>query len=110
MNSIRMTSRGQLTGVGRFLLAATACALIAASPYAAAQISAPGGPQSQENRSSTMGAQPDAATSAVHESHKPQAKDAKGNARGPTVGKESKAEGAGGFNNGLYGTGAGTNK
>jgi hypothetical protein len=53
---------------------------------------------------------PDASASSVHESLKPQSKEAAGNARGMTAGKQHKTEGAGGFNNGLYGTGAGSNK
>jgi len=57
-----------------------------------------------------MDTSPDSSASAVHKSHKPRAKDAAGNARGATAGKEYKTEGAGGFNNGLYGTGAGSNK
>ncbi|MDE1182302.1 beta-xylosidase [Paraburkholderia sp.] len=91
------------------------CALLAFSHYGVAQITSPGGPQSQDNGTSAMGSKPDDATSAVHESHKPQAKDAKANARGKTAAKNSpggghRPEGAGGFDNGLEGTGAGSNK
>ncbi|WP_241202436.1 beta-xylosidase [Caballeronia sp. SBC2] len=75
-----------------------------------AQIPQNNGSSQQENRTSSMGSTPDSSASAVHESLKPQSKDAAGNARGATAGKEHKTEGAGGFNNGLYGTGAGSNK
>jgi hypothetical protein len=75
-----------------------------------AQISQNNGSSQQENRTSSMDTSPDSSASAVHKSHKPRAKDAAGNARGATAGKEYKTEGAGGFNNGLYGTRAGSNK
>jgi len=75
-----------------------------------AQISQNNGSSQQENRTSSMDTSPDSSASAVHKSHKPRAKDAAGNARGATAGKEYKTKGAGGFNNGLYGTGAGSNK
>jgi hypothetical protein len=84
--------------------------LLAISPSSQAQISQGNGNLSQENRTSSMGTAPESQASAVHESLKPQSKDAVGNARGPTAGKGHKTEGAGGFNNGLYGTGAGGNK
>jgi hypothetical protein len=45
----------------------------------------------------------------MHESQKPQSKDA-AKGRAATAGKDRKSEGSGGFNNGLYGTGAGSNK
>jgi hypothetical protein len=101
MNSLCVSSR-------RFVGIAVISVFFAASVYATsaiAQITSPSGPQGQENRNPTMGLQPDAATSAVHESHRPQAKDAKGKTRGATVKKSDKTEGAGGFDNGLYGTG-----
>ncbi|CAB3810587.1 beta-xylosidase [Paraburkholderia fynbosensis] len=84
--------------------------MLVASPYGSAQIPQGGGSEQQENRTSAMGATPDPAASMVHESNKPQAKDA-GSApsRGKT-GEDHKANGAGGFDNGLYGTGAGSNK
>ncbi len=84
--------------------------LLAFSTYSLAQISQGNGSSSQDNRTSAAGTSPDASTSTVHESLKPQSKDATGNARGMTAGKQHKTEGAGGFNNGLYGTGAGSNK
>lgn len=47
----------------------------------------------------------------VHESTKPQTKDGgSANARGKTSAEGHKTQGAGGFDNGLYGTGAGSNK
>ncbi|WP_235527577.1 beta-xylosidase [Burkholderia sp. Leaf177] len=84
--------------------------LLGLSTYSLAQISQGNGSSSQENRTSAAGTTPDASASTVHESLKPQSKEAKGNARGMTAGKQNKTEGAGGFNNGLYGTGAGSNK
>jgi hypothetical protein len=84
--------------------------LLGFSAYSFAQISQGSGSSSQENRTSAAGTAPDASASTVHESLKPQAKEAAGNGRGITAGKQQKAEGAGGFNNGLYGTGAGSNK
>ena len=84
--------------------------LLAFSTYSLAQISQGNGSSSQDNRTSAAGTAPDASASTVHESLKPQSKEAAGNARGMTAGKQHKTEGAGGFNNGLYGTGAGSNK
>jgi hypothetical protein len=84
--------------------------LLALSTYSLAQISQGNGSSSQENRTSGTGTAPDASASTVHESLKPQSKEAAGNARGMTAGKQHKTDGAGGFNNGLYGTGAGSNK
>ena len=76
-----------------------------------AQITQGSGASQQDNRTSPMGSAPDSAASMVHESNKPQTKDgSSGNARGKTAGQGHKAQGAGGFDNGLYGTGAGTNK
>ena len=87
--------------LGSILLAPSTCSI--------AQISQGGGTSSQENRTSS-GAANESSAPAVHESLKPQSKDAPGNGRGATAGKGHKTEGAGGFNNGLYGTGAGSNK
>jgi hypothetical protein len=86
-------------------------ALSAISPCSFAQITQGNGSSQQENRTSSMGAAPEASATAVHESQKPQTKDgASGNARGKTAGQGHKTQGAGGFDNGLYGTGAGSNK
>lgn len=86
-------------------------ALMAISPCSFAQITQGNGSSQQENRTSSMGAAPEASATAVHESQKPQSKDgASGNARGKTAGPGHKTQGAGGFDNGLYGTGAGSNK
>jgi hypothetical protein len=90
--------------------AATALALgsvlLAVSTCSIAQIPQDSGTSQQQNRASS----PESSASDVHESYKPQSKDAAGNARGKTEGKGHKTDGAGGFNNGLYGTGAGSNK
>lgn len=86
-------------------------AMLVASPYGNAQIPQGSGSQQQENRTSAMGSTPDPAASMVHESHKPQTKDGgSATARGKTGKKDHKTQGAGGFDNGLYGTGAGSNK
>lgn len=116
MKSIRFSSRvfeslhDPHPAVCRVAAMATGALLLVAATAVAAQIVSPGGPQSQDNGTSNMAIQPDLAASTVQESHKPQANEAKGNARGPTAGKDAKPEGAGGFSNGLYGTGAGSNK
>jgi hypothetical protein len=96
---------------GATFLALVCGALLIASPPSLAQILQPNGSSQMERRSSGMGSAPEAAASAVHESHKPQSKDSgQGNERGKTAGQEQNSQGAGGFNNGLYGTGAGSNK
>jgi hypothetical protein len=86
------------------------CALFVTSSCGFAQITSGNGAGQQENRTSSMGTTPDPASSAVHESNAAQAKEAQGNARGKTADKGRKPGGAGGFENGLYGTGAGSNK
>ncbi|WP_233856287.1 beta-xylosidase [Paraburkholderia sp. HD33-4] len=92
-------------------LALAGAALLLASPPSLAQIPQPNGSSQMENRSSAMGSTPEPAASAVHESQKPQSKDSgQGNARGNSSGQGRNPDGAGGFNNGLYGTGAGSNK
>jgi hypothetical protein len=89
---------------------AIGCVLSAISSYGSGQITSGNGSEQQENRASSMGTTPDPASSAVHESNAPQAKEAQGGARGKTPQKDHKPSGAGGFDNGLYGTGAGSNK
>jgi len=92
-------------------LALLGAVILAASPPGVAQIPQPSGTAAPESRASAMGSKPDPAASAVHESHTPQAKGSgQGNSRGKTAGHEQKTQGAGGFDNGLYGTGAGSNK
>ncbi|CAD6530036.1 hypothetical protein LMG28140_02295 [Paraburkholderia metrosideri] len=86
-------------------------AMIVASDASFAQITQGNGSSQQENRTSAMGSTPDPAASMVHESKKPQTKDGgSANARGKTAGPDQKPHGAGSFDNGLYGTGAGSNK
>jgi hypothetical protein len=84
--------------------------LIAATTPGIAQIPQSNGSSQQDNRTSSMGSTPDVSASAVHESNMPQSKDAAGKTRGATAGNGHKTDGAGGFNNGLHGTGAGSNK
>jgi hypothetical protein len=92
-------------------LAAISCgALLVASTGAYAQHPMTSGAHTPENGAAAAQAAPDPSGSAVHESHAPQAKDAKGAKKGATAGSKSKPEGAGGFDNGLYGTGSGSNK
>ncbi|MFM0061201.1 beta-xylosidase [Paraburkholderia phytofirmans] len=86
-------------------------ALLLVSSHGVAQITQGSGSSQQESRTSSMGSAPDSSASAVHESQKPQTKDGgSANTRGKTGGKGHKPQGAGGFDNGLYGTGAGSNK
>jgi hypothetical protein len=94
----------------RAITVAISCVLFMNSPYGFGQITSGKGSGQQDNRTSSMGTTPDAASSAVHESNAPQSKEARGSARGKTAGKDHKPGGAGGFDNGLYGTGAGSNK
>ncbi|MDR5739639.1 MULTISPECIES: beta-xylosidase [unclassified Caballeronia] len=87
-----------------------ACAAAAFGTASHAQITQPAGSDQQESRTSDSTGRANPSGTVVHESQRPQSKDAAGKARGATVGKEHKTDGAGGFNNGLYGTGAGNNK
>ncbi|MEA3117116.1 MAG: hypothetical protein QOI13_386 [Paraburkholderia sp.] len=92
-------------------LTALGATLLALASHSAAQITAPSGAQPQDGRTSATGDSPNTAASGVHEGYAPQSKDAKGNGRGgSTAGKGAKPAGATGFDNGLYGTGAGSNK
>ncbi|WP_260854191.1 beta-xylosidase [Paraburkholderia sp. BCC1886] len=92
-----------VTGLGVAWLGSTGAAF--------AQITQGNGSGQQENRTSAMGSAADPAASTVHESYKPQTKDgASAKGRGKTAGQGHKTQGAGGFENGLYGTGAGSNK
>ncbi|NML34563.1 beta-xylosidase [Paraburkholderia sp. G-4-1-8] len=104
-------------GASRRLVAGSASlvfvggALLAVGTAGHAQIPQGNGAAQQDNRTSAMGSQPASSTQALHESHKPQAKDsAQRNPRGKNGAQNSNPQGAGGFNNGLYGTGAGSNK
>jgi len=115
MNIVRSLCRAQILALSqhvprRLALAALGGVLFATSVESFAQRESSSGPHAQDNRSSAMGSQPDPAAAAVHESHAPQAKEAKGKKRGPTATHDSKPAGAGGFGDGLYGTGAGSNK
>ncbi|WP_121309765.1 beta-xylosidase [Paraburkholderia sp. BL17N1] len=86
-------------------------AMLVLSSHGVAQITQGSGSSQQESRTSSMGSAPDSSASAVHESHKPQTKDGgSANTRGKTAGPGHKPQGAGGFDNGLYGTGAGSNE
>ena len=76
---------------------------------AVAQITNGGGSERQEGRQSDSTSRADPSGTTMHESQKPQSKDA-AQGRGAAAGKDHKPEGSGGFDNGLYGTGAGNNK
>jgi hypothetical protein len=110
-NTCKKSAKRRLPRSGALALVLVAgTTLMAMTTSAMAQIPQNNGSSQQENRTSSMGLSPDPSASAVHESNKPQSKDAAAQVRGATAGKGHKAEGAGGFNNGLYGTGAGSNK
>jgi hypothetical protein len=88
-----------------------AAALLAAlatvfSTYGIAQITNGSGSDNAESRASDSTQRANPSGNAMHESHAPQSKDA---AQGAKAAKDKKTEGAGGFDNGLYGTGAGNN-
>jgi hypothetical protein len=89
--------------------AALACFLAAYGAGAAAQITNGGGSERQESRQSDSTSRADPSGTTLHESQAPQSKDA-AKGRSATAGKNHQPEGSGGFNNGLYGTGAGNNK
>lgn len=97
-------------GLRRFAIASLTVPLLGFTASAIAQITSPNGTQPTDNRTSSMGSSPDPAVSAVQESHAPQSSDARSKARGSVAGKQNKPEGATGFDNGLYGTGTGSNK
>jgi hypothetical protein len=92
------------------LVRVTLASLIATfSTYGVAQITQGNGAGSQENRQSDSSQRANPSGSPLVESQKPQSKDA-ARGRSATAGKNQKPEGNTGFNNGLYGTGAGNNK
>ncbi|EKS66738.1 MULTISPECIES: hypothetical protein [Caballeronia] len=79
------------------------------STVGVAQITNGGGSERQESRQSDSSSRANPSGSPLVESQKPQSKDA-AQGRAATADKKHKAEGSTGFNNGLYGTGAGNNK
>jgi type II secretory pathway pseudopilin PulG len=95
----------------RARLAAAALAALASvfSTYGVAQITKGSGSDNAESRASDSTQRANPSGNTVVETQAPQSKVA---AKGPQGGatKERKTEGAGGFDNGLYGTGAGNNK
>lgn len=94
----------------RFLTGALAIAAFAVSASSVAQITNGNGAGQSDSRAAPMGPQPDVDRPAVHESNQPQSRDATGKNRGNKSGGKKNSNGAGGFNNGLYGTGAGSSK
>ncbi|KND62029.1 hypothetical protein BVER_02251 [Candidatus Burkholderia verschuerenii] len=92
----------------RTRLAATLLAALATvfSTYGVAQITNGSGSDNAESRASDSTQRANPSGNAMHESNAPQSKDA---AQGAKSGTGKKTEGAGGFDNGLYGTGAGNN-
>ncbi|MCO4876093.1 hypothetical protein VOI32_10040 [Paraburkholderia caribensis] len=102
-----------ISSVSRRLLASTGvfCAAMSLAAVADAQITAPAGSGSQDNRTAPMGTKSDPPPAHTLESNTPQAAEAKPEQRSNAKNKAGhKPEGAGGFDNGLYGTGAGSNK
>jgi hypothetical protein len=93
----------------RLANAIVAGVIAAFSTYGVAQITNGGGAGSQEQRQSDSSSRAEPSGAPMHESQKPQSKDA-AQGRAATGGKNQKSEGNTGFNNGLYGTGAGNNK
>ncbi|AQH01194.1 beta-xylosidase [Burkholderia sp. KK1] len=89
--------------------AIVASVVAAFSTYGVAQITSGGGAGAQEQRQSDSSARSEPSGTPMHESHKPQSKDAS-KGRAATAGKDQKPDGTTGFGNGLYGTGAGSNK
>jgi hypothetical protein len=89
------------TGSRRFMLAAVGVTWLALAGYSAAQITAPTGSQPQDKRTGDANA-----SGPVQEGGAPQSKDSKSSAR-PHQNDKQKSGGATGFDNGLYGTGAG---
>jgi hypothetical protein len=106
-----MTTTLDINRQRRAIFMATALAILTSvfSTYGVAQITHGSGNDSAETRASDSTQRANPSGNTVVESQKPQSKDAAGGARGPTAGKDKNTEGAGGFNNGLYGTGAGNN-
>ncbi|WP_240057249.1 hypothetical protein [Paraburkholderia azotifigens] len=93
------------------LSAGVFCAAISLSTFAEAQITAPSGSPPQESRTAPMGTNPQTPAPHTLESDTPQAAEAKPDQREKSKAKPGhKPEGAGGFDNGLYGTGQGSNK
>ncbi|SPB13104.1 hypothetical protein NOV72_00404 [Caballeronia novacaledonica] len=108
------THRHDLTRSSRRPWAMLANAILASliatfSTNGVAQITNEGGAGRENSRQSDSTSRADPSGAAMHESQKPQSKDA-AKGRAATAGKNHKPEGSGGFNNGLYGTGAGNNK
>ncbi|SAK57307.1 hypothetical protein AWB79_02380 [Caballeronia hypogeia] len=79
------------------------------STFGVAQITNGGGAEGQDNRQSDSSSRAEPSGTTMHESQKPQSKDA-ARGRAATAGKNHQPNGSGGFDNGLYGTGAGSNK
>ena len=84
------------------------------SPYGVAQITNGGGSDNQDSRQSDSSSRAEPSGTPMHESQKPQSKDA-AQGRAATAGKSQQSKGrhsngSGSFDSGLYGTGAGNNK
>ncbi|BAN25249.1 hypothetical protein [Caballeronia insecticola] len=79
------------------------------STVGVAQITNGSGSERQEGRQSDSSSRTEPSGNVMQESNKPQSKDA-AQGRSAKPAKDQKADGGGGFGNGLYGTGAGSNK
>ncbi|CCD38434.1 hypothetical protein BKIR_c3_2213 [Candidatus Paraburkholderia kirkii UZHbot1] len=86
-----------------------ASAIAVFSMHGIAQITKGGGSERQENRQSNSTQRANPSGSPMIESQKPQSKDA-AQGRAATADKNHSPDGSGGFGNGLYGIGAGSNK
>lgn len=93
------------------LFALMGASLLCLGVAANAQIVQPGGTSSQEKQASPAQTSAGGGTPVMQESLKPQTRPEGGGAASSKAPKHSKAAaGNGGFENGLYGTGAGSNK
>jgi hypothetical protein len=102
-------ARGPRRNAALLAQALFASVIAAFSTYGVAQITNGGGAERQEQRQSDSSSRTEPSGAPMHESQKPQSKDA-AQGRAATAGKNQKSDGNTGFSNGLYGTGAGNNK
>ncbi len=80
------------------------------STYSLAQITNGSGSDNAESRASYSTQRANPSGNTVVESQAPQSKDAAAGAHSSAKSKDKNTGGAGGFDNGLYGTGTGNNK
>ncbi len=107
--SLDEAARTRRTHRSRLLAGVFAALATVFSTYGVAQITNGSGSDNAESRASDSTQRANPSGNTVVESHAPQSKDAAVGAHGPAKSKDKNTEGAGGFENGLYGTGAGNN-